>query len=360
MAGPDERPGDAPTRTALPTWLTVGSEVAWRLLVIGAAVALLAWGAAYVSFVVVPVIVAMFVVAILDPIRSRLLRRGLSPSRASLLTLLIGLVGITGVIVLVVEQTVSNFDELSTQFQGGLDRLTKSLAGAPFHIRADRLQHSIENAYDRFRENPGKVLSGAFSVLSTTGGLAAGGLLAVIAVAFFMTDRERIFGGLVASAPAQIRGEVERSARAAWAVLVAYVQVPLTSAVVDSVAIGGAAAIAGLPIAVALGAIVFLMAFIPTIGAILSGALVVLVALVTKGTTTAVVLAIVVLAVQQLDANVMYPMLTRRRLQMHPLLSLLLVAGGGVVGGIFGAFIAVPLAAMLAAALRADAPATVA
>ena len=360
VGGSDEQPTTTRGSTPLPTWLTVGSEVSWRLIVIGAAVALLASAAAYVSFVVVPVIVATFVCAILDPIRARLHRHGLSASRSSLVALLVGLLLISGVILLVVEQTVSNFDELSTQFQGGLDRLTNSLAGAPFHIRADRLQRSIEGAYDRFKENPGKALSGAFSVLSTTGGLVAGGLLALITVIFLMTDRERIFRGVVSAAPVALRGRVERSGHAAWDVLVAYVQVTLTSAVVDSLAIGGAAAIAGLPIAVALGAIVFLMAFIPTLGAVVSGALVVMVAFVTKGTTTAIVLAIVVLAVQQLDANVMYPMLTRRRLQMHPLLSLLLVAIGGVVGGIFGAFIAVPLAAMAAAALRAGDPATVA
>jgi predicted PurR-regulated permease PerM len=139
-------------------------------------------------------------------------------------------------------------------------------------------------------------------------------------------------------------------------VLVSYVHVTLTEAVVTSVVIGTAAAIAGQPIAFALGALVFLLGVIPIVGAILSGTVVVLVALVTKGTTQAIVLAIVVLVVQQLDANVLYPYLTHRRISMHPLVALLLVAAGGVVGGLFGAFFAVPLAAMAGAAYRSLVP----
>ena len=105
-------------------------------------------------------------------------------------------------------------------------------------------------------------------------------------------------------------------------------------------------AIAGLPVAFALAVVVFLFAFIPTVGAIFSGLLVVLVALVSQGPTTALVMALVVLVVQQLDANVMYPILASRHLALHPLASLLLVAAGGVLAGLFGAFIAVPLAAV--------------
>jgi putative heme transporter len=132
-------------------------------------------------------------------------------------------------------------------------------------------------------------------------------------------------------------------------VLVSYTKVTLTSAVVDSTILGIAAAIAGLPVAFALAAVVFLFAFIPTVGAVISGALIVLVALVSQGPTTALVLLVVVLVVQQVDANVMYPMLASRHLALHPLASLLIVAAGGVLAGLFGAFIAVPLAAVVMA-----------
>lgn len=344
---------DEVDRPPVPAWLVVGSEWAWRVLVILGAVVLLVWGAAYVSLVVVPIIVSTFVCAILEPIRGRLIRWGARPDVASVAAFAIGALILAVFVGLAVGQVVTNFDELTSQFQDGLARIGNWFSGAPFHLDTTKVEASIESGLDSFKQNPSAGLSGAFSVLSTTGGLLAGGLLSLITTIFFMVDRTRILRGVLAVVPSSSRHHAERAARAGWEVLVAYVRVTLTSAVVDSALIGGAAAIAGLPITFALAATVFLMAFIPTVGAIFSGALVVLVALVTQGTTTAIALAVVVLVVQQLDANVMYPLLTSRRLSLHPLLSLLLVAAGGVIGGLFGAFIAVPLAAMMGAAFVA-------
>lgn len=337
-------------RPTVPAWLVVGSEWAWRLMVILSAVVLLVWGAAYVSLVVGPIIVATFVCAILEPVRRRLIRWGVRPGVASVAAFFIGAILLIGFVGLAVGQIVSNFDELTTQFQSGLTRIGHWFSGSPFHLDTTKIESSVDRAFDSFKEDPSAGLSGAFSVLSTTGGLLAGGLLSLITTVFFMVDRDRIVRGVLAVVPGTSRTRAALAIRAAWNVLVSYVQVTLTSAVVDSVLIGGAAAIAGLPITFALAATVFLMAFIPTVGAIFSGAVVVLVALVTHGPTTAIVLAIVVLVVQQFDANIMYPALTSRHLSMHPLLSLLLVAAGGVIGGLFGAFIAVPMAAMLGAA----------
>ena len=346
-------------RPTVPPWLVVSSEWAWRLIVVLVAVVLVVWGAAYVSLVVVPIIVSTFVCAILEPIRRRLIRWGVRPTVASGAAFVIGAVVLIVFVGLAVGQVVSNFEELTSQFQSGLTRIGNWFSGSPFHLNTTKIESTVDGAFDRFKENPAAGLSGAFSVLSTTGGLLAGGLLSLITTVFFMTDRSRIVRGVLSVVPSESRPRADRAIRAAWQVLVAYVRVTLTSAVVDATLIGGAAAIAGLPITFALAATVFLMAFIPTVGAVFSGAVVVLVALVTHGPTTAVVLAIVVLVVQQLDANVMYPTLTSRHLSMHPLLSLLLVAAGGVIGGLFGAFIAVPTAAMLGAAyvaLRDDEP----
>ena len=136
-------------------------------------------------------------------------------------------------------------------------------------------------------------------------------------------------------------------------VLVGYVRVTLLEAVFDSVAIGTAAAIAGVPVAFALGALVFISVFIPIIGAVISGLLVVLVALVTKGFTTAVILAIVVLVVQQFDANVLYPSSPPAASRCIPSCHCSSSTTGGLVGGLFGAFIAVPFAGMALAARRA-------
>lgn len=340
----------------VPQWLRVASEWAWRLLAIGLAVIAVSYAFGYLSLVTVPVIVSLFACALLEPIRRRLLRIGFSSTVASAISFLVGVLLITTVAGVVVGQVVSNFDELTTQFQQGVSRLAKSLAGPPFRIEPNSIERAIDDALDDVKSKPTQALSGAASVLSTTGGLLAGGILAFITTLFFMMDRQRIRRGVLAMLPATSRASVDHAARSAWEVLVSYVRITLTEAIFDSFLIGGAAAIAGLPIPFALGAIVFLAAFVPTVGAIVSGALVVAVAFVTKGTTVAIVLAVIVLVVQQLDANVLYPMLTSRRVSVHPLMSLLLVAAGGITAGLFGAFVAVPAAAMLGAAYRSAQP----
>lgn len=340
----------SPSHDRVPAWLDIGAAWAWRLVAIGLAVATVIFAAAYISVVLIPVIVSVFACALLEPIRRRLIGWRTPPRVASIVAFTLGILLISSVVALTVNQTVSNYDELSEQVSRGVDRLGHSLSGSAFRINTDHLERSLDGALKRLRSNPGKTLSGAFSVLSTTGGLVAGGLLAVITTLFFMIDRDRITAGLLSMVPANSRPKAFEALRVSWEVLVAYVRVTLTEAVITSAIIGTAAWIAGLPIAFALGGVVFLFAFIPIIGAIASGVIVVLITLVTQGTTTALVLGGVILVVQQLDANVLYPFLTSRRLSIHPLLSLLLVAAGGVAGGIFGAFIAVPVAAMIGAA----------
>jgi len=335
---------------AVPNGLVVASEIAWRSIAIAAALGLAVYGAIYISFVVVPVIAAIFVTAMLEHVRRFLIRRRARPQVASMLSFLVGVLLITGVITSAVTNFYSNFAELTDSASEGAGRITDWLATGPLHLDAAGAQGAFDRVINELQNDPGSALSGAFSVLSTTGGLIAGGLLAFITTLFFVTDRQRIASGLTRIVPSARQSRVSKAMFASWDVLVVYVGVTLTEAFLCAVVVGVAAAIVGLPIAFTLAAVVFLLGFIPTIGAIVSGLIVVLTALVTKGVSQAVIIGIVVLVVQQLDANVLYPMLTSRRLSIHPLASLLLVTTGGVVGGLFGAFLAVPVAAMLMAA----------
>lgn len=341
-----------PEQPLVPRPLRVASEWAWRVLAIGLVIAVLLAGASYLSLVVVPIVVALVATALLEPIRQLLLRRNMSERWASIVAFGMGMVVLTGLVAISVNQIIDSYPTLSDQSSDGLARISDWLG-----VKQDSLTDQIENGVRHLQDNPARAASGTLALLSTTGGLLAGGLLAFICTLFFVTDRRRMWSGIMATLPRGAREPTQRAAAAAWQTLTSYVKVTLTSAVFDSVLIGGAAAIAGLPVAFSLGVIVFLAAFIPTVGAIASGALVVLVALVTKNVATAIALAIVVLVVQQLDANVMYPFMASRQLSLHPLASLLLVAAGGIAGGIVGAFVAVPTAAMLGAVvgeLRSD------
>jgi len=331
----------------VPRTLRIASEWSWRLLAVGVVIAAILAGASYLSLVVAPVIVALVATALLEPVRQFMLRRRMTERWASITAFGIGMIVLAALVAVSVNQIIDNYPTLSDQASDGLDRVSNWLG-----VKQDSLTDLIEPGLRHLQDNPARAASGTLALLSTTGGLLAGGLLAFICTLFFVVDRRRMWGGVIATLPSGARAPAQRAATAAWQTLTSYVKVTLTSAVFDSVLIGGAAAIAGLPVAFSLGLIVFLAAFIPTVGAIASGALVVLVALVTKNVATAIALAIVVLVVQQLDANVMYPFMASRQLSLHPLASLLLVAAGGIAGGIVGAFVAVPTAAMVGAIVR--------
>jgi predicted PurR-regulated permease PerM len=353
--GSDRRTGTVDRRAQrdmAPPLLRLFSDWSWRLLVVAAAVGAVIWAAAQLSLIVGPVIIATMICALLEPIRLRLLSRGVRPGGAWMVAFAVGILCVSGVLALAVGQFYGSYDELAQQAQEGVGEVSDWLADGPMKINASGIEKAVDSTLTRLKSNPSDALSGTFSVLSTTGELVAGAILTLLCTLFFMKDRHKMWEAVLGLVPEGERSQVGRAGQRAWGQLVGYVKVTLTSAVVDSTVIGLACIIAGLPVAFALGALVFLFAFIPTVGAVFSGGVVVLVALVSEGTTTALILAAVVLVVQQLDANVMYPMLASRHLSLHPLASLLLVAAGGVVGGLFGAFIAVPAAAVLLAAAR--------
>ncbi|MFN8051742.1 MAG: AI-2E family transporter [Acidimicrobiales bacterium] len=345
-----ERPERAPSGP-VPASLVVASEWAWRLIVIVVAVGGVVYAGAALSFILGPVVIALVICALLEPVRRLLLRVGAGTASAWMVAFLFGVVLVSSIATLAVSEFSSNFDTLSTQAQGGVTEFTDWLHDGPLHMEAGGLNDAIDKALASVKKDPTQAITGTVSVLSTTGAVLAAGVLTLLTTLFFMKDRSIMWAWFTRMFPASVRPRVDSAGHAAWEVLISYTKVTLTSAVVDSTVIGIASAIAGLPVAFALAVVVFLFAFIPTVGAIFSGLVVVLVALVSQGPTTALVLAGIVLVVQQLDANVMYPILANRRLSLHPLASLLLVAGGGVLAGLFGAFVAVPLAAVVLAVI---------
>lgn len=343
-----------PPQTAtsrVPPWLDTAAAWSWRLIVVAIPVAGFLWLANYLAIVIIPLVVSLFAAAILEPVRRTFAKR-MPEHWASACAFLLGLILASLIVGLAVAEIGQNFDELVDQTETGLTTITEKLANSPLKIKPNRVDQEISSALGEFRDRPGQILSGALSIVSTTGGLLAGLLLALISTIFLMFDRRRLASGLVAPFGPNARIHALASMGAAWRALVSYVQVTLLEALFDSILIAGAAAAVGVPVAFALGAVVFMSVFVPTVGAIVSGALVTLVTYVTQGSFAALTVGLVVIVVQQIDANILYPLLTSRRLSIHPLASILLVAVGGLLGGIFGAFVAVPLVGMALAGWR--------
>ena len=182
---------------------------------------------------------------------------------------------------------------------------------------------------------------------TTAGHLLAGLFITLFATIFFTYDGRGIWSWIVGLFPDRARDRVQGSGERAWAVLTAYVRATVIIAAVDAIGIVLVAAVLGLPFLVPIGVLVFLGAFIPVVGAAISGISAVAVALVAEGPLSALVMLGGVVAVQQLEGHVLQPFLMGRLVRVHPLAIVVVIAIGGLVAGIFGALIAVPLTAII-------------
>lgn len=324
----------------------VASEWTWRLLVIAAGVYGLARLLAGFAEILVPVLVSLLLAAVLHPLVSALARRGVPRALAALTCLLLTLVLVAGLVALVSQQTANGFTELRTQAVAGLGDLQQRLADSPLHLSSTALADAVAKAEAAAQDNRGALLAGALGVASTATKVAEGLFIALFSTFFFLSSGSRIWAWLLRMLPQGAQGPLDEAGRSGWVTLSHYVRATLIVAVVDGLGVGIGAALLHVPLALPLGVVVFLGAFIPVVGALLSGILAVLVALVAQGPVVALAMLGVVLLVQQVEAHGLQPFLLGRAVAVHPLAVILSIAAGATVAGIAGALFAVPLAAV--------------
>jgi predicted PurR-regulated permease PerM len=246
----------------------------------------------------------------------------------------------------VAQQISSGFSDLRDSFDSSLVEVERYLAD----LGLSRMQ--VRDGLDRIREgvnagSGGNIGGTVVSVTTTAGHLVAGLFITQFATIFFTYDGRRIWAWIVRLFPATARDRVQGSGSRAWAVLTSYVRATVVIAAVDALGIVLVAAILGLPLVIPIGVLVFLGAFIPIVGATISGIAAVAVALVAEGPVSALVMLAGVIGVQQLEGHVLQPFLMGRLVRVHPLAVVVVIAIGGLVAGVFGALIAVPLTAIV-------------
>lgn len=331
---------------AVPIGVRVASAWAWRLLLIGLFVYVLLKLLGFFSLLVVPLLVALLVVALIRPVTDLLQRARLGRGLASLVTVLGVLAAVAGLVTLVSTQIASGFPELQRQAEAGLVQVQQWLAGPPLHISTTDLADYLQRAKDSLTARQSTVVNGALAATTTAGHVVTGFFLTLFATFFFLAHGGQIWTWVVRLFPRSAREAVDESSRLGWVTLTSFVRATVLVALVDALGIGVGAAILHVPLAVPLGVLVFLSAFIPIVGALFSGAVAVLVALVAQGPVTALVMLGVVLLVQQVESHGLQPFLMGRAVRVHPLAVILAIAAGATVGGIVGALFAVPLVAV--------------
>ncbi|MBD0422917.1 AI-2E family transporter [Streptomyces sp. TRM S81-3] len=347
---PEVHPPAVPVRPdpaqAVPWGVRVAAEAGWRLLVLAGTVWVLMRVISAVQLVVLAFVIALLMTAMLQPTVARLRRHGVPRGLATALTAVLGFVVMGLIGWFVTWQVMENIDDLSDQVQDGIDELRNWLLNSPFHVTDKQINEIAKNLREAVGANTDQITSAGLEGVTVVVEALTGILLAVFSTLFLLYDGKRIWEWTLKLVPAAARPGVAGAGPRAWRTLTAYVRGTVIVALIDAIFIGLGIYFLDVPMAVPLAVFIFLFAFIPLVGAVVSGALAVVVALVTQGVFTAVMTLVVVLAVQQIEGHILQPFILGRAVRVHPLAVVLSVAAGGMVAGIGGAVVAVPLVAV--------------
>jgi putative heme transporter len=331
---------------AIPWGVRVAVEAAWRLLVLAATVWVLMRVVSAVRLVVLAFVAGLLITALLQPTVARLKRHGVPRGLATALTTLAGFVILGLVGWFVAWQVSENIDTLSDRVTDGINELKHWLLQSPFHVTDKQINNIASNLSNAIGANTNAITSAGLQGVTVIVELVTGMFLAFFSTIFLLYDGPRIWQWALKLVPHQAREGVAGAGPRAWNTLTAYVRGTVIVALIDATFIGLGAYFLDVPLAVPLAVIIFLGAFVPLVGAVVSGALAVVVALVTQGVFTALLLLLVVLAVQQIEGHVLQPFILGRAVRVHPLAVVLSVAAGSLIAGIGGAVVAVPLVAV--------------
>ena len=342
----DEAGGSADAPVSVPRPLRIAAAYGWRLLIIAAAVAVIIWLIVQFKIIIVPVLVAILFSALLWPAVASLIALRV-PRPLAIVIALVGTVAIlTCLIWLVVWQVAEQSGivrERAIERWAELQEWILSLGVLP-----EEFVNEVVLFVSGFLVDQSSVLlSGVVSFGSTLGQVGAGALVALFTLVCLLYDGDGIWRWTTRLFPRTARVAVDRSARNGWSTLINYARTQIFVASIDGIGIGVGAALLGVPLAIPIGVTVFLASFVPFLGAIVSGALAVLIALAYNGPLIALAMLAVVLLVQQLESHVLQPLVMGAAVKVHPLAVVLVVLAGSLAGGIPGALFAVPLAAFV-------------
>ncbi|MFV0495878.1 AI-2E family transporter [Mycobacterium sp.] len=324
----------------------------WRLLVIVAAAVALLWVVSKLEIIVVPVLLALMFSALLVPVVDWAAKRHVPRGLAVAVVLLSGFAVLGGLLAFVISEFVIGLPELATHIEHSIDSTRSWLIDGPPHLSREQIENAGNAAIEAIHNNQAKLTTGALSTAATVTELVTAAVLVLFTLIFFLYGGRDIWRYVTRIIPAHVRERVDPAGRAGYRALTGYVRATFLVALTDAAGVGVGLAIMGVPLALPLASLVFLGAFIPLIGALVSGLLAVVVALLAKGVIYALLTLGLLILVNQLEAHVLQPLVMGRAVSIHPLAVVLSIAAGGVLAGIVGALLAVPSVAFMNNAMK--------
>lgn len=333
--------------------MRIAAAWSWRVLVVAGLIALVLFLIVQLRYVVVPFLIGVLLSALLAPF-STWLQSKRWPKWLAITVSIVGLVVIIGgLVTLVVIQVRVGYSEIQAKAIERYDEFTAWLLQSPLHLTQEDINAYVDGLISAFQLDSSILVNGALEVGSTAGSVLVGFLLALFTALFIVIDGRSIWNWFVKLFPRPSRVPLAGAGEAGWITLTTFVKVQVFVAFVDAVGIALGAWIIGLvspesfPLILPIGVIVFLGSFVPFVGAVVTGAFAVFVALVFLGPIEAIAMLGVVVAVQQIEGNVLQPFVMGTAVRVHPLAVVLAVTSGSLVAGIAGALFAVPIVAVL-------------
>jgi len=337
---------------APPRSLDTAAAWSWRLLVVGAAILATVLLLARLRVVVLPLFAAILLATALRPVARFLQQRRLPAGLATALTFLAFFAVLGGIGALVAQPLADEVRQLGPTLTKGVDDVQRWLVEGPLGLEQAQIDQYRQQAGETLKKGGPSLVAPAVAFIE----VLAGTLLALVVSFFLVKDGPLLERAALRRLPEGYRDRGKRAGQAARRALGGYLRGAAALGVLEGTVMAIAIALVGGRLAIPVLLITFLGAFVPVVGAVLSGVVAILVTLVTAGPREAAIIAVVALVLQQLDNDLLAPFIYGRSVQLHPLAILLSIATGATLAGIAGTFLAVPLAAVfvaVAGALRA-------
>ncbi|MAT04517.1 MAG: hypothetical protein CL424_05680 [Acidimicrobiaceae bacterium] len=346
----DTRAAGPEARSAVPHVLERGAAWSWRILVVAGAVAVVGWSLARLRVVLIPVFVALVMAALLSPLVGRLATK-MPRILAVWATLLTGAAALGGLGYVLWGPLRNSVEDLGTEWDDARTEIEQWLIDGPLGLSAARVDQLSESAREAVERLGSGLLAEPSSAARAATEIVGGFFLTIVLTFFFLKDGSAMWRWFTEQIGTTRRTTLDEAGRAAFRAMQGWIRGVAITGVADAVLIGAALIILDIPAAIPLTVITFFAAFLPVIGATIAGGLATLIALVSDGPGTALIVAIVVLAVQQIEGDILLPLVMRRQTSLHPVVVLLALAVGAAIAGLVGAIVAVPVTAALSAAI---------
>lgn len=336
----------------------IGTGVAWlatwslRLLLVVGGAYLLGRLVGLLWVVVLPVVLALLLASVLWAPTAWLRRHRVPPAVAALIVVVGSLALLFALFAWLAPQVAEQAGAIGLQAAGGLQQIQEWVTGPPLDLDASQVDAAVSTVTDKLQGSASAIASGVLTGVGVVGSFLVTFFLALVLTFFFLKDGPRFLPWLTLLVGRRAGRHLDVVLTRSWAVLGSFIQGQAVVGLADAVLIGIGLVVVGVPLALPLAVLTFFGGFVPIVGAFVVGGLAVLVALVSNGTTAAIIVLLIILAVQQIEGNLLQPVLQGKSLALHPALVLLVVTAGGSLYGIAGAFFGVPVAAVAAVVLR--------